>query len=101
MPIEEVSVPEAVNRAVRQKSKTAQKKAAENKTPQKSAPRELPDSLTENAKKLYSVLTTEPRHIDDLSEEAKLPSADTLAALTELELYSLVALSEGKHYYKV
>lgn len=101
MPIEEVSVPEAAHRAVRQKSKTAQRKAAENKTPQKSAPRELPDSLTENAKKLYSVLTTEPRHIDDLSEEAKLPSADTLAALTELELYSLVALSEGKHYYKV
>ena len=88
MPIEEVSVP-------------AQRKAAENKTPQKSAPRELTDSLTENAKKLYSVLTTEPRHIDDLSEEAKLSSADTLAALTELELYSLVALSEGKHYYKV
>ena len=84
-----------------QKSYTAQRKAAENKTPQKSAPRELPDSLTENAKKLYSVLTTEPRHIDDLSEEAKLSSADTLAALTELELYSLVALSEGKHYYKV
>ena len=101
MPIEEVSVPEAAHRAVRQKSKTAQRKAAENKTPQKSAPRELPDSLTENAKKLYSVLTTEPRHIDDLSEEAKLSSADTLAALTELELYSLVALSEGKHYYKV
>ena len=101
MPIEEVSVPEASHRAVRQKSKTAQKKAAENKTLQKSAPRELTDSLTENAKKLYSVLTTEPRHIDDLSEEAKLSSADTLAALTELELYSLVALSEGKHYYKV
>ena len=101
MPIEEVSVPEAVHRAVRQKSKTAQKKAAENKTSQKSAPRELTDSLTEDAKKLYSVLTTEPRHIDDLSEEAKLSSADTLAALTELELYSLVALSEGKHYYKV
>ena len=52
MPIEEVSVPEAVHRAVRQKSKTAQQKAAENKTPQKSAPRELTDSLTENAKKL-------------------------------------------------
>lgn len=101
MPIEEVSVPEAVHSAARQKSKTAQKKAAENTTPQKSAPRELTDSLTENAKKLYSVLTTEPRHIDDLSEEAKLSSADTLAALTELELYSLVALSEGKHYYKV
>ena len=101
MPIEEVSVPEAAHCAVRQKSKTAQRKAAENKTPQKSAPRELTDSLTENAKKLYSVLTTEPRHIDDLSEEAKLSSADTLAALTELELYSLVALSEGKHYYKV
>ncbi len=72
MPIEEVSALKPVHRAVRQKSKAAQKKAAEDKTPQKSAPRETTDSLTENAKKLYSVLTTEPRHIDDLSEEAKL-----------------------------
>jgi hypothetical protein len=39
--------------------------------------------------------------MDHLSEEAKLSSGDTLAALTELELYPLVSLSEGKHYYKV
>ena len=64
-------------------------------------PKNLPDSLSENAKKLYSVLKNEPRHIDDLSEEAGLSSADALSSLTELELYSLAALSEGKHYYKV
>ena len=41
------------------------------------------------------------RHIDELCETAALSVGDTLAALTELELYGCAALTQGKKYKKI
>ena len=66
-----------------------------------SEPKALPDALSENARTVYRVLAREPKHIDVLSEEAGLPAAACLAALTELELYGCAELTEGRKYRKI
>lgn len=58
----------------------------------------VPDYLTEEAKKIYAVLTNEPTHVDLLSEQSGLTVAQTLSALTELEVYSLVTALSGRRY---
>lgn len=63
--------------------------------------RTLPDGISENAKKVYSVLGEKPIHIDEISEKAALTTPQTLATLTELELFSLIELTNGKKYQKI
>ncbi len=58
----------------------------------------MPDYLTEAAKKIYAVLNEEPKHVDLLSEESGLTTAQTLSALTELEVYSLAVSLSGRRY---
>lgn len=60
--------------------------------------REAPDYLTESAKKIYAVLDEEPKHVDFLSEKSGLTTAQTLSALTELEVYSLASSLSGRRY---
>lgn len=57
-----------------------------------------PDYLTEEAKRIYNVLTEEPKHVDVLSAESGLSTAQTLSALTELEVYSLALSLSGRRY---
>ena len=63
--------------------------------------RALPESLSENAQKVYAALEPAGVHIDDLSERAGLPAGTCLAALTELEVYGFAALSEGRKYRSI
>ncbi|MEG1834894.1 MAG: DNA-processing protein DprA [Oscillospiraceae bacterium] len=63
--------------------------------------RELPKDISENAKKVYNSIENSSSHIDEISEKTGLKTADCLSALTELELFSLVSLCEGKKYKKV
>lgn len=60
-----------------------------------------PEGLTKNAEKIYQAIGEAPIHIDDISERTGLPVSQTLAALTELELLSLVTLAQGKMYQKI
>lgn len=60
----------------------------------------LPEGVSAAAKSVYAVLDT-AQHIDEISETAGLPVSACLSALTELELYGCVCLTEGKKYKKV
>lgn len=83
------------------KQETAEKISAnvnEKKEKREAVKREVPDYLTEEAKKIYAVLTNEPTHVDLLSEQSGLTVAQTLSALTELEVYSLVTALSGRRY---
>lgn len=83
------------------KSKTeAAEKASEHKSKEKNKKEKAaaPDYLTEAAKKIYAVLNEEPKHVDLLSEESGLTTAQTLSALTELEVYSLAVSLSGRRY---
>lgn len=59
----------------------------------------LPASATDAAKSVYAILDT-AQHIDEISEKTGLSVPLCLGALTELELYSCVRLTEGKKYRK-
>lgn len=64
----------------------------------KTVKRDAPEYLTEEAKKIYAALGEEPTHVDALSEKSGLTVAQTLSALTELEVYSLTAALSGRRY---
>ena len=58
-------------------------------------------SLDETQKKLLSILSTEPMHIDKISSELKLKSPETLSSLVMLEINGLVKQLAGKFFVKV
>lgn len=60
--------------------------------------KELGDSYSLEAKKVYSVLNENPTHIDDILRQTSLKMSDVLSALTELELMGDVKQTEGKKY---
>lgn len=70
-------------------------KASENAYPKK---RELDAGVSENAKTVYSVLTAEPMHVDDIVRESGLTMSAVLGSLTELELFGFAELQSGKKY---
>lgn len=59
---------------------------------------QLPEYATENAVKLYGVMTNEPRTADEYVLLTGLTVSDVLSALTELEIYSVAEICEGKRY---
>ena len=60
--------------------------------------KELDDSFSVDAKKVYSVLNENPTHVDDVLRQTALKMSDVLSALTELELMGEVESVEGKKY---
>lgn len=58
----------------------------------------LPDNATEAA--LLRLLSSEPRHIDDLARAAGLPVAEVSSALTMLELKGLARQVGGMNYVR-
>jgi DNA processing protein len=57
-----------------------------------------PDYLTDNAKKVYDFLNTDPKHIDEIINNCGLSTDKTLSAVTELEIYGLVQQLSGRRY---
>lgn len=57
-----------------------------------------PDGLSAEANALYSVLEFEALSADELSDLAKLSSAQVSAALTELEIYGLAVPVSGRRF---
>mgnify|MGYP003436865024 CR=1 FL=1 len=59
---------------------------------------EIPDEASDDAKKVYSVLSEREMHIDDIVRQTGLRMNIVLASLTELELFGVVELVSGKKY---
>lgn len=60
--------------------------------------KELDASFSTEAKKVYSVLSENPTHVDDILRQTALKMSDVLSALTELELMGEIEGTEGKKY---
>ncbi len=60
---------------------------------------ELPPYATDEAKKVYSLLSSEGILADDLVARSELSVSRVLSALTELEMYSCAYMGSGKLYY--
>ena len=65
--------------------------------PPRAAQPELP-LLTQDQRDLLGHLSGEPRHVDELGEEAGLRPGAILAMLLELELAGAVQALPGQHY---
>ncbi len=66
--------------------------------PMKTAqPAEL-ELLSDEARRLYDVLSEQPQPVDELSAKAGLASRQTLASVTELEMLGLIQALPGKQY---
>lgn len=61
----------------------------------------LPSTAGKNAVTVYQSLGDGERHIDEISAKTGLSVGETLAALTELELYGCAVLTQGKKYKKI
>jgi len=55
-------------------------------------------SMTDNEKKLYSLLSKEPKHIDVITREASISPQAALSILLSLELKGVVRQIEGKNF---
>lgn len=60
-----------------------------------------PDGVSEAAKRVYEVLTSQPQPVDLLAEKADMPIPALLAALTELEMFGCAANSAGQQYQRM
>lgn len=60
--------------------------------------RPAPEKLSEKAATVYNIVGTEPVHVDDIKDRSGLTVNETLSALTELEIYGLVAQTSGRQY---
>ena len=60
--------------------------------------KEIPEEASDDAKKVYSVLSEREMHIDDIVRQTDLKMNIVLASLTELELFGVVELVSGKKY---
>ena len=61
---------------------------------------EIPEFLSDEAKRFASVLSGTPQHIDELTQKAGLTTRDALAAITELEMEGLISGLPGKLYVR-
>lgn len=59
---------------------------------------QLPEFATENAKKLYGIITENAKTADEYVVETGMSVQDVLSAITELELYGIVMMHSGKRY---
>ena len=59
---------------------------------------QLPEFATENAKKLYGIITADAKTADEYVIETGMSVQDVLSAITELELYGIVMMHSGKRY---
>lgn len=58
-----------------------------------------PVDLTDEEKEVCSKLTFEPRHVDDIVRDSRMPMQKILSLLLSLELKGIVSQTEGKRFY--
>jgi DNA processing protein len=66
--------------------------------PETEAP--VPPSLTPNERCLFEILTSDPQHIDTLSDRTGKPASDTLVTLLSLECKNLIRQLPGKYFIR-
>lgn len=62
--------------------------------------KKLPDGISEDAKRVYNMLSKEPKHIDEIAIKCSIKPNVVLQALTELELAGVVDSLSGRRYIK-
>ena len=60
--------------------------------------RAAPEGISSEAAAVYGVIGFEPLSADEISDMAKLSSGQTSAALTELEIFGLIAPAAGRRF---
>jgi len=60
--------------------------------------KDAPEYLTENARKVYEFVNVEPVHVDEIINACEISAENVLSALTELEIYGLIAQLSGRRY---
>jgi len=58
----------------------------------------LPESLSEEARRIHSLLRVQPAHLDDLAEQAGITVSEAMNLLFELELCGCVKAHPGSRY---
>ncbi len=66
--------------------------------PAKPLKKPLPNGISEKAATLYEFIDSVPRFVDELSNMAGLSASETAAALTELEIFSLIKPVAGRKF---
>jgi predicted Rossmann fold nucleotide-binding protein DprA/Smf involved in DNA uptake len=78
--------------------KTVEKEITKEETKYACHRRDLDDSISDDARKVYMALNFEPMHIDDIVRATGLKMNIVLSSLTELELMGYVEQTSGKNY---
>ena len=94
-------VPGKAREATAEQLKEGKKAEPEGKEGSKEGSAKLPPPpLKENEKKVYELLSDEPRHIDSLIQESKLPASQVSAVLLMLQIKKLVKELPGKMFMR-
>lgn len=80
-----------------EKAKTVTAQKAENINSPK-IKKECPVDISNNAKAVYAVFSSTALHIDEITDKSGLMPSEVLGALTELEIFGLVKLQNGRKY---
>jgi len=100
MPIS-VSAGHYQNSHVDKHIKQVQIKATPQKQEQTKAPvikRDLTDRVSETAGEIYVLFGDEPLHINDIAQQTGIATSSILSALTELEIFGYITLTQGRKY---
>lgn len=102
MPEIEYSVPSEKERPVKSESEKREIREIKEK-PQVEKKKQhqkvqLPETATENAVKLYGIITEIAKTADEYVEETGMSVQDMFAAITELEIYGVVTMYSGNRY---
>jgi DNA processing protein len=62
-----------------------------------SSEKKMPE-MTEDEKKLYNYLSSEPKHIDTIIRKIEMTTGKALSILLHLELKGVIRQTEGKHF---
>ncbi len=96
VPIDESCKDALIRSTVRDGGAEEDDAAAEEITKKKERPNIDDMELSDNEKKIVSVILDEPKHIDDIIVESGLPAAVVLSALTMLQINGHVIQLQGK-----
>ena len=82
----------------RQQKQTDRPKTEKRTRHGNTAPKPVPSSLSDDAKTVYGAMGEQALYTDDLVRATKLEPNRVFTALTELEIYGLIQMVQGKRY---